>query len=255
MWTSFLPAIVRINVNSHAFSRAHAHTQTHTHTRHAVGNTGAAHQLVYEAAASCSGRRGCAVPSDVAADLGRLSALRHPSPGHLSQQQQRLDWSMVSVGRWRKHAARGKVPGPLQAFAAAHHAGSIYVVGGIRAGTVCSDTCKVHALDLSTMNWRSVKPKGDKAAVPLHSENMSTAVWRTSICCFQSSGPRIHLFDMATETWSLRKAPWPRCVCERGRRVIVQGRGSVCWLIYMLAGDSPEFPFWESGNLLNLGTL
>ena len=178
------------------------------------------------------------VPSDVAADLRRLSALKHPSAGSLSQQK--VDWSMVSVGRWRKRTAGGKVPGGLQAFAAAHHAGSIYIVGGIRAGMFCSDTCDVHALDLSTMNWRSVQPKGDRAAIPSHSEHMSTAVWKTSICCFQSSGPRIHLFDMATESWSKRKVPWPRCVKGRGglRRGREEGvraeipRSLHCWTPY-----------------------
>ena len=141
------------------------------------------------------------------ADLRRLSALRHPSAGSLTQQK--LDWSMASVGRWRKRTAGGKVPDPLQGFAAAHHAGSIYIFGGIAAGGPGSYNKEVHALDLSTMRWRSVQPKGGRAAIPPPSEHFSTAVWRTSIC-FVSSGPKIHLFDMATETWSKREAPWPK---------------------------------------------
>ena len=167
-----------------------------------------AYQLLNEAANVLMGpTQSIPLPEETAATFRRLAILKHPSAGYLSQQK--LDWSMVSVGRWRKRAAGGKVPGPLQGFAAAHHAGSIYVVGGAVMPT--GESKEVHALDLSTMKWRSVQPKGGKAAMPARWEHVSSAVWRTSVCCFVPSvEPKIHLFDMANETWSKRDAPWPK---------------------------------------------
>ena len=69
---------------------------------------------------------------------------------------------------------------------------------------------QVHALDLSNMTWRSVKPKGSPQDVLPPSAVYSSAVWQSFICCL-GPGPSIHLFDMETETWSKRPAPWPRC--------------------------------------------
>ena len=99
----------------------------------------------------------------------------------------------------------------LHYFAAAHHRGSVFVVGGT-VGEAMEGPLNPHvyALSLSTMTWRKVPAKG---IPPPQLEVLSSAVWRTSICIKAVDSRDLYLFDMATEQWSKRKIPIPKYVC------------------------------------------
>ena len=138
-------------------------------------------------------------PPDAVDAFNRLPHMLHPS--NVSLAQPLMDGSIMHAGRWTRHeAAIGRPPGSLLNFAAAHHAGKVYVVGGMlfQMKNLNPD---VFCLDLATKQWRRVVAKGlPKGERPPQTEVYSSVVWRNQICILLFKTGSLYLFDMATET-------------------------------------------------------
>lgn len=190
-----------------------------------AGNSAAAAEIFTELVVGYQG----SVPDDVHASY--RAYLGHVLPSASLLAKDAYDWSLMYAGKWTQRQASGALPAVIRDFAAAHHAGHVYVVGGVcyqRGSMVPQYSSEVAALDLRTWAWRRVGFKGQGVSAG-HLPGLclpSTAVWRDHVVCFLG-GPVVYLFDMAAESWSRKGAGgWPRWVAGPGllRAVLLP-----CW--------------------------
>ncbi|GAX76867.1 hypothetical protein CEUSTIGMA_g4313.t1 [Chlamydomonas eustigma] len=188
------------------------------------------------------------LPSEHVSDVRRLSASAYPSKEHLAVQK--LDWSLIKIGRWKKHetldATWDGMPESLHGFSAGIFNGSVYLVGGRNyQSNYARDS--VYALNLVNKAWRKVdvKRQGVDLSGITGPNPVCTCVWRSTILCY-SGGCSVYIFDMTSESWSVRRTPWSRSF---------QSKLSRAWLHPKGLAEGCAMAVWEDVLYIHGGRL